>query len=75
MMNNEFVLLQAERWAESSAAQSDRLGWLYETAFAREALPQERALAEETQRLQVPWESSSLTAEFCFRAGSEGRCK
>jgi uncharacterized caspase-like protein len=32
------------------------------------------AVAEETQRVQVPWESSSLTTEFCFKAGVQGRC-
>jgi uncharacterized caspase-like protein len=32
------------------------------------------AVAEETQRVQVPWESSSLTTEFCFKAGAQGRC-
>jgi uncharacterized caspase-like protein len=31
-------------------------------------------VAEETQRIQVPWESSSLTAEFCFRNGAQGSC-
>jgi uncharacterized caspase-like protein len=32
------------------------------------------AVAEETQRVQVPWESSSLTADFCFRTGPQGQC-
>lgn len=31
-------------------------------------------VAEETGRVQVPWESSSLTAEFCFKGGTSGRC-
>jgi uncharacterized caspase-like protein len=31
-------------------------------------------VAQETQRVQVPWESSSLTAEFCFKAGAGGVC-
>jgi uncharacterized caspase-like protein len=31
-------------------------------------------VAEETGRVQVPWESSSLTAEFCFRPGAQGEC-
>lgn len=31
-------------------------------------------VAEETQRVQVPWESSSLTTEFCFRPGAQGSC-
>jgi uncharacterized caspase-like protein len=31
-------------------------------------------VAEETGRVQVPWESSSLTADFCFRTDAQGRC-
>jgi uncharacterized caspase-like protein len=31
-------------------------------------------VAEETQRVQVPWESSSLTADFCFKNSAAGRC-
>lgn len=31
-------------------------------------------VAEETGRVQVPWESSSLTADFCFRPGRGGGC-
>ncbi|HSW08352.1 caspase family protein [Aquabacterium sp.] len=31
-------------------------------------------VADETQRLQVPWESSSLTADYCFKPGTQGRC-
>ena len=31
-------------------------------------------VAEDTGRVQVPWESSSLTAEFCFKADDKGRC-
>jgi uncharacterized caspase-like protein len=31
-------------------------------------------VAEETQRVQVPWESSSLTTEFCFKPGAQGQC-
>lgn len=31
-------------------------------------------VAEETQRVQVPWESSSLTTDFCFKADSRGQC-
>jgi uncharacterized caspase-like protein len=31
-------------------------------------------VAEETQRVQVPWESSSLTADFCFKPGPQGQC-
>jgi uncharacterized caspase-like protein len=32
-------------------------------------------VAEETRRVQVPWESSSLTADFCFKPESGGRCR
>jgi uncharacterized caspase-like protein len=32
------------------------------------------AVARETGRVQVPWESSSLTGDFCFRAGADGTC-
>ncbi|HEU0200643.1 MAG TPA: caspase family protein [Burkholderiaceae bacterium] len=29
-------------------------------------------VAEETGRVQIPWESSSLTANFCFKPGPQG---
>jgi uncharacterized caspase-like protein len=32
-------------------------------------------VARETGRAQVPWESSSLTGDFCFRQGADGACK
>jgi len=32
------------------------------------------AVAEDTRRAQVPWESSSLTADFCFKSNADGRC-
>jgi uncharacterized caspase-like protein len=32
------------------------------------------AVADETQRVQVPWESSSLTADYCFKPDAAGRC-
>jgi uncharacterized caspase-like protein len=32
------------------------------------------SVADETQRLQVPWESSSLTSDYCFKPGTQGRC-
>jgi uncharacterized caspase-like protein len=32
------------------------------------------SVARETGRVQVPWESSSLTGDFCFKAGSNGGC-
>jgi uncharacterized caspase-like protein len=31
-------------------------------------------VAQETGRVQVPWESSSLTADFCFRPARGGGC-
>jgi uncharacterized caspase-like protein len=31
-------------------------------------------VAQETQRVQVPWESSSLTTEFCFKSRAAGVC-
>jgi uncharacterized caspase-like protein len=31
-------------------------------------------VAEETGRVQIPWEASSLTADFCFRPGRDGGC-
>ena len=32
------------------------------------------AVARETGRVQVPWESSSLTGDYCFRLGPQGTC-
>ena len=32
------------------------------------------AVAEETRDAQIPWESSSLTGDFCFKPGPNGRC-
>jgi uncharacterized caspase-like protein len=32
------------------------------------------SVARETGRVQVPWESSSLTGDFCFRLGANGSC-
>jgi len=32
------------------------------------------AVAKETGRVQVPWESSSLTGDFCFRTVAGGAC-
>jgi uncharacterized caspase-like protein len=32
------------------------------------------AVAQETQQQQVPWETSSLMGEFCFRTDATGRC-
>ncbi len=32
------------------------------------------AVARDTGRVQVPWESSSLTGDFCFKLGPQGGC-
>ncbi|MCB1930699.1 MAG: caspase family protein [Rhodocyclaceae bacterium] len=32
------------------------------------------AVARDTQRMQIPWESSSLMGEFCFRPADGGAC-
>jgi hypothetical protein len=32
------------------------------------------SVARETGRVQVPWESSSLTGDFCFKPGPGGGC-
>jgi carboxyl-terminal processing protease len=32
------------------------------------------AVAQETQQQQVPWETSSLMGEFCFRTDTTGKC-
>ena len=32
------------------------------------------SVARDTGRVQVPWESSSLTGDFCFKTGSNGGC-
>ncbi|HEY2929002.1 caspase family protein [Piscinibacter sp.] len=32
------------------------------------------SVARETGRVQVPWESSSLTGDFCFKLGPHGGC-
>ncbi len=32
------------------------------------------SVARETGRVQVPWESSSLTGDFCFVPGADGTC-
>ena len=32
------------------------------------------AVSDETNRVQVPWESSSLTGDFCFRTMAGGVC-
>jgi hypothetical protein len=29
---------------------------------------------KETAEKQIPWETSSLTGDFCFRSGDSGEC-
>jgi hypothetical protein len=33
------------------------------------------AVAQETRRMQIPWESSSLMGDFCFRRSPAGTCE
>ena len=69
LLNNEFVHLQARHWADASAAQSDRIAWLYETAFSRSPTPSERSLAAEYLKTH-DWASYCHvllnTAEFLY---------
>ncbi len=51
-------------------ANLDKPGLAIEQLFKKVRI----GVAEETQRVQVPWESSSLTAEFCFKVGATGSC-
>ncbi len=51
-------------------ANLDKPGLAIEQLFKKVRI----GVAEETQRVQVPWESSSLTAEFCFKVGASGSC-
>ena len=61
MLNNPFVVQQAELWARRALAERtddvSRIEWMYETAFARPAQPDEIAAAREflsTQAAQYP---------------------
>ena len=47
MMNNDFVLGQAERWASRVEAQPDRIALMYQQAFARPPEAKERRSAED----------------------------
>ena len=51
MLNNPFVVQQAELWARRALAERtdevSRIEWMYETAFARPALPDEIAASRE----------------------------
>lgn len=48
----------------------DAVGLPVEQLFKRVRV----AVARDTRRLQVPWESSSLMGDFCFRTASDGQC-
>jgi len=57
-------------FAKHLLAQMQEPGLPVEILFKRVRL----AVASETNRVQVPWESSSLTGDFCFRLGPQGAC-
>ena len=57
-------------YARHLLAQLDAPGTPIETVFKRVRV----GVAQETAQQQVPWESSSLMTEFCFRPGNDGRC-
>jgi len=57
-------------FAKHLLAQMQEPGLPVEILFKRVRL----AVASETNRVQVPWESSSLTGDFCFRTMSGGVC-
>jgi len=57
-------------YARHLLAQLDAPGTPIETVFKRVRV----GVAQETAQQQVPWESSSLMADFCFRPGNDGRC-
>ena len=39
---------------------------------AKESRP--TGVLKETAEKQIPWETSSLTGDFCFRSGDSGEC-
>ena len=45
-------------------------GLLIEELFKRVRI----GVAADTARVQVPWESSSLTTDFCFKPNAQGHC-
>jgi uncharacterized caspase-like protein len=57
-------------FAKHLLAQMQEPGLPVEILFKRVRL----AVASETNRVQVPWESSSLTGDFCFRTMAGGSC-
>jgi carboxyl-terminal processing protease len=57
-------------FAKHLLAQMQEPGLPVEILFKRVRL----AVASETERRQVPWESSSLTGDFCFRTMAGGAC-
>lgn len=57
-------------YAKHFLAQLQTPGLPVEQLFKRVRI----GVADETRRVQVPWESSSLTADFCFKPGARGQC-
>ena len=57
-------------YARHLLAQLESQGTPIETVFKRVRV----GVAQETAQQQVPWESSSLMSDFCFRPRSDGRC-
>ncbi|MEJ8810520.1 caspase family protein [Variovorax ureilyticus] len=57
-------------YARHLLANMARPGLQIEQLFKRVRI----GVAEDTGRVQVPWESSSLTADFCFKSDANGRC-
>lgn len=57
-------------YARNLAEQMSVPGLTVESVFKRVRT----AVIEQTSNGQIPWESSSLVGEFCFRAGAQGAC-
>ncbi len=57
-------------YAKHLLAHLDTPGLPVEQLFKRVRI----GVADETRRLQVPWVSSSLTTDFCFKTGAQGQC-
>ncbi len=56
MLNNPFVVAEAERWAKDELKSPDhaRIGRMYRKAYGRAVTPAERTAAEEFLREQIP---------------------
>jgi uncharacterized caspase-like protein len=57
-------------YARHLLTQLESAGMPIETVFKRVRV----GVAQETAQQQVPWESSSLMSDFCFRPRNDGRC-